>query len=221
MIKNIVVGELETNSYLFSPNGTDCCILDPGAEGAMIAQAAESAGLIPRAVIFTHGHLDHLLGAAELVSALARRGIACPLYIHELELAYTGPGCLETHTRMLTAIDPRMISLYSAEISQIPLAEHTLTDGDIISGFGLEVLHTKGHSPGSICLYHRELGILFSGDTLFHGSAGRTDLPGGNGKQLKISLAKLVTRIPDSVKVYPGHGPSTTMQQEKTINPFL
>ena len=221
VLKPFIVGELETNAYVFSPNDRDCCIIDPGEEGAELAQYAAETHLHPRAVIFTHGHLDHVLGAAELISALHRKDISCPIYIHASEAGFTGPGCLEAHTKMIYSIDPKMIARYTPQISRIPKANAYLEDGMMIPGVDLQIIHTPGHSPGSVCLYHSELGILFSGDTLFNGSAGRTDLAGGDGKSLLESLQRLAENIPDAVRVYPGHGPETDIMTEKQINPFI
>ncbi len=221
ILKPIVVGELETNAYLFSINDRDCCIIDPGGQGEIIAQAIKDLQLNAKGILFTHGHLDHLLGTSALLSSLSRSGMYCSLYIHQTEMQFTGHGCLEAHSNMLYSLDPHMITQYATEISQIPKADYSLEEGNTIADVDLEVIHTPGHSPGSVCLYHRTEGILFCGDTLFYGSVGRTDLPGGDGKELKESLDKLTRVLPEETAVYPGHGPQTSIAQEKKINPFL
>jgi len=221
VIKTIVVGDLETNSYIFSADDQTCCIIDPGGQGEIIAQTVKDLKLHPQAILFTHGHLDHLLGTAALLSSLARSELYCPLYIHPAEMEFTGPGCLEAHSSMLYSLDPHMIAQYAPDISQIPKADYPLEEGMSVGDFGLEVLHTPGHSPGSVCFYYKQGGMLFSGDTLFYGSAGRTDLPGGSSADQKQSLKELISRIPDGTTVYPGHGPQTTISQEKQTNPFL
>ncbi len=217
----IAVGELETNCYLFSADNKHCCIIDPGAEGVLIAQAVYDADLIPTSILFTHGHLDNLLGAAELTASLSRHGYSCRLYIHTSESEFTGPGCLKVHSRLLTAIDPHMLPMYSSVISMIPKAENALEDGEVIPGTGLQVIHTPGHSTGSVCLYHEEFCLCFTGDTLFQGSVGRTDLPGGDMSRLQESLGRLISLVPDEAQLYPGHGPSSVMGQEKNTNPYL
>ncbi len=221
IIKHAVVGELETNAYIVSADDTHCVLVDPGADGSTLARIVKELELIPTGIIFTHGHLDHLLGAEQFISACARKGFNPLLFIHELEAGYTGPGCLEQHSTMLVSIDPRMISQYSSEISRIPRADHTLRHGDVVAASGLEVIHTPGHSPGSICLYNREHQVLFSGDTLFYHSVGRTDLPGGNDRSLAESLGRIIALLPDNTKVYPGHGPMTSIKEERKHNPFI
>lgn len=221
IIKHAVVGELETNTYIVSTDDTHCIVIDPGAEGSTLARIVRELELIPTGIIFTHGHLDHLLGAEQFISACVRRGYTPLVYIHELEAGYTGPGCLEQHSTMLFSIDPRMVSQYSSEISRIPQADRTLVHGDLVPGTGFEVIHTPGHSPGSICLHNREHHVLFSGDTLFYHSVGRTDLPGGNDRKLAESLGRIITLLPDSTKIYPGHGPMTSIQEERKHNPFI
>ncbi len=221
ILKQIPLGELETNCYIFSADDRECCIIDPADEGAEIAQFVLQKQLVPKMILFTHGHLDHVLGAADLSAALARHGYHCMPAIHETELDHTGPGCLAVHTALLSVVDPTMMPRYSSMISRIPRAETVFSGGETIEGLGLKVMHTPGHSKGSVCLYQSELGILFSGDTLFQGSVGRTDLPGGSSRDMKLSLDTLKAAVPHNVKVYPGHGPSTDMERELKHNPYL
>ena len=192
ILKSLTIGLLETNCYILGSKKTkDAVIIDPGDEGEKILRMVESHQLNPLCVINTHGHADHIAAIAYLEKRL--KGIK--VYIHKAD------------AQMLTGLTTREISFVS--------------DGDnIIAGeLSLKVIHTPGHTPGGISLFIN--GYLFSGDSLFCGSIGRTDLPGGSIKQLMQSLREKILTLPGKTIVYPGHGPESTIEYEKNNNPFL
>ena len=190
MITRLTLGLYQTNCYLLS-NGTDAVVIDPGYEPDTILDALE--GLNLKAILLTHGHFDHVGAVKELVAETG-----CDVYIHAAE---------STMPPMVTAGQ-----LYYT---------HTYDEGDTISpipGVELSVLHTPGHTPGSVCLLYGQ--DMFSGDTLFQGSCGRVDLPGGDPRQMMESLRRLASLQAD-YRVHPGHGGSTTLAEEKRYNPYL
>lgn len=192
-VKTLTVGPLATNCYLVYEEGTkQCLVIDPGFEPETITTFLEKAQLTPEAILLTHGHFDHVGGVKQLVEATG-----VPVYLCALDTAMPHP---------LTA-GP----LYYT---------HTLEEGSVLSlaGLTLQVLHTPGHTPGSVCFVCQD--VIFSGDTLFAGSCGRTDLPGGSWRTLMESLQRLA-RLEGDFRIFPGHGESTTLLGEKQYNPYM
>jgi glyoxylase-like metal-dependent hydrolase (beta-lactamase superfamily II) len=203
-IESVIVGPLETNCYLVScPRTLACAVVDPGAEPDRIIAAVRRLGLKPALILNTHGHFDHVGANRDIKDAFD-----IPLAIHALdnpmlELA----GRLEM-SFVLEAKDSPPADFFLQDKARIPVGESQL-----------EVLHTPGHSPGSVCLLGD--GFLLSGDTLFYEGVGRTDLPGGSDRDLKSSLRSKILVLPPETRVLPGHGPRTTVGQEIVSNPFL
>jgi glyoxylase-like metal-dependent hydrolase (beta-lactamase superfamily II) len=201
------VGKLFTNCYIVACSETkEAIIIDPGFESVSEAEKVfkfiEEKALKPKFVVNTHGHPDHICG-----NGLVKGKFQTPILIHEKDAFMLG--------RL-----GRVIAKFAGFENSSPSADALLKDGDIIS-FGkinLKVMHTPGHSPGSISLVGKK--EVFTGDTLFAGSIGRTDIPRGSVLDIKESLRKLAC-LPDDFKVYPGHGPTTTIGEEKRSNPFL
>lgn len=197
IVKIFTVGMLSTNCYLASCSVTkEVLIVDPGLDLVSEAQAIvdymSEVELTPRCIINTHGHQDHIKG-----NVFFQNRFNIPVCIHSLdEHAIAGLGA-----------DSHAPNILLKEGSKIECGQETLT-----------ILHTPGHTPGSICLLGER--ILFSGDTLFAGGIGRTDFPGGSGSDMRLSLQRLI-ELPNYLMVYPGHGETTTIGEEKRINPFL
>lgn len=207
-VRVFTVGPLFTNCYVAScEKTTEAIIIDPGfdteAEMNKILEYMERNCLKLKSIVNTHGHPDHTCG-----NSLAKQNMNAPILIHELDAAMLGDA------------GKAIAQLFGFKTFS-PLADKLLRDGDILR-FGeekLEVLHTPGHSPGSISLLGENL--VFTGDTLFAGSVGRADLPGGSFHQLIRSIKERLAVLPDHYVVYPGHGPTTTIGAEKHMNPFL
>ncbi len=197
IIKKVIVGELETNCYLIADEKTlEAAIIDPGDNADAILKAIRENKINPQYIINTHWHPDHIRANKELKDILK-----IPVCIHEKDAKMFG--------------GPRAI-IYSMMGYDVKMSapDKLLKDGDKIEfgSIGLKVIHTPGHSKGGICLYDGS--VLFSGDTLFAGAVGRTDLLGGSDRELKKSIEKLFELPPDT-KVYPGHGPETDIEAEK------
>jgi hydroxyacylglutathione hydrolase len=205
-ITTLVVGPLLTNCYIMTEKQTkQTFILDPGAEPEKILSALASRPYTLVAIIATHCHFDHIGAVAKLKEK------------------FNVPFLIPKNEQIVFALAHPTSRIWVGEkIKQPPKPDGFLKEGDGIKlgRVKLEVISTGGHSPGGICLYARAVKVLFSGDTLFAGSVGRTDLPGGSQEKMKDSLKKLL-ELPDETIVCPGHGEKTTIGKERKINPFL
>jgi glyoxylase-like metal-dependent hydrolase (beta-lactamase superfamily II) len=204
-IERFQVGELWTNCYVISNEQKDAIVVDPGGPMKEVISYIERNGLRVAHVMLTHGHGDHIMGLGEI-----RTLAACGVCVQAEDA-----GCLVSASKNLSAIMGRA--------SEFKAADSLLSDGDSlqIGGMKIEVIHTPGHTRGGCCFYITEGpdALLISGDTLFARSVGRTDLPGGDEVTLIESLKKLES-LPDSLPVYPGHGPSTVLGEERKLNPY-
>jgi len=205
-IEGFTVGPFAENPYLLACADTAQAILvDPGDSADTLWQAIEVAGVTLVAIVLTHAHLDHV-GAVQVLRERAK----VPVYLHPDD------DDLLAHV----VEQGRMFGLAFEPVAP---ADRQLAHGDRIKlgNVELQVLHTPGHSPGSMCLYSAADHALIAGDTLFQRSIGRTDLPGGDAKALFRSIREHLWPLPDEVHVYPGHGPVTTIGEEKQQNPFV
>lgn len=191
-LHRLTVGPLQTNCYLVADESGACAVIDPGDEPEKILAYAREHGLRICAVLLTHGHFDHVGGVRAIAQATA-----CPVWMHEKDL---------TLRTAMTVAAPYYTDLYA--------------EGDEVAVGSLRflVMETPGHTPGSVCLLCEN--TLFTGDTLFAGSCGRTDLPGGSWEQMTASLKRLAA-IPENLWVLPGHGETSTLDSEKKYNPYL
>jgi hydroxyacylglutathione hydrolase len=200
----VVVGPLETNCYLvYCETTLECAVIDPGAEAERIIPAVVESGLKPVVILNTHGHIDHIGANRDL-----KDRFQIPLRIHSLDAP------------LLEKAQQFELSFFLGA-KESPPPDGSLQDGEtiVIGRSGLEVIHTPGHTRGSVSFHGGN--ILFSGDTLFNGGVGRTDLPGGSARDLEVSIRERLLRLPPDTVVLPGHGPWTTIGEEKESNPFL
>ena len=211
-IKRLPVGLLGTNCYLIELEKT-LVLVDPGGSAEQITRQVNRIGKPVVSILLTHGHFDHILA----IPALCRTFADIPVFIHPSEAEKVSEKGIR---EFLSHADPALLSGIREDFA-FPSHILPLTDGSVVSDAELLVLHTPGHSPGSTCLYSREEGVLFSGDTLFKGTVGRTDLPGGDMETLLASIEKQLLPLDEETAVYPGHGEDTTILQEKRSNPFL
>ncbi|MFO7772981.1 MAG: MBL fold metallo-hydrolase [Dehalococcoidia bacterium] len=206
IVKTLVVGPFGSNCYIVGSSSSEQgMIIDPGAEAGNILRTVQQEGLSPSLIVVTHAHMDHVDALHEV-----KEKTNAQFALHEAEKELLSGGSM----RMLA-------SLGLSPFKSPPAPDRLLKDGDRIDVGELhfEVLHTPGHSPGGICLLGH--GVVFSGDTLFSFGIGRTDFPGGSYEQLMNSIHEKLMALPDETIVYPGHGPSTTIGDERRGNPFL
>ncbi len=209
-VKSFTFNPFQENSYLIYDETKECAIVDPGMlteqENNHLVVAIDQLGLKPVLLLQTHLHLDHVFGMGFVAEKYGLQPIAHP--DDEFLLAQT-----VEYSRQ-----------FGVELkAQPPSLGGYLNDGDIVS-FGntkLKVIHVPGHSPGGIVFYNEEAKVMIAGDVLFQGSVGRSDLPGGSYEDLIHGIQTRLMIYPDEVKVYPGHGPATTIGNERVSNPFL
>jgi hydroxyacylglutathione hydrolase len=207
-IDRLVLGSYQTNCYILreDESAEDCLVVDTGLEAGGLIDFLDERKLNPVAVVLTHGHADHITG----VELLRGKFPDIKVFIHKLD------------AEMLTGALSNLSLMAGMKFSTDP-ADFTLEDGGVVkqAGVKLKVLHAPGHTPGGICLYSEDDGVVFSGDTLFCDGVGRTDFPGGSMTRLLNSIREKLLVLPDETVVYPGHGPATTVAQEKANNPYL
>lgn len=200
------MGPLQCNCTLLGDEEAgEAIVIDPGDEVSRIYRRITDLGLKLKQILITHAHIDHVGGAVKL-----KRLTGAPILLNENDLP------------LLKMMDQQAAWL------GVPTPEVTAPDASLVDGLqvGLEryparVLHTPGHTQGSVCLHFELLKMILAGDTLFAGSIGRTDLPGGNSRQIIESIESQLMSLPDETRVLPGHGPATTIGAERNTNPFL
>jgi len=197
------VGPYQANCSLLWAHPEQAWVFDPGADGAFILERLDARGLKAGVIVLTHAHFDHVSALHEIL-----RACPVPVYLHadDVDFAFSP----------LNAMPPYRPTARPATLVTDRRGGDELTFG----GLSAKILHTPGHTPGGCCFYFEKDKLLVAGDTLFAGSVGRTDLPGGSWEQLEASLAQLKT-LPDDTRVICGHGPMTTIGAEKRSNPYL
>lgn len=200
-IEIYVVGQVQTNCYFVVNEKTkEMVVIDPGASANALAAKAEELGYTPKAVLLTHGHFDHATGAEEFADHFGIK-----IYAHEAE-----KETLENPTVSLSGASRFRADVFVKDEEELDLA-----------GFHLRVLFTPGHTPGGCCYYFPYEDTLFCGDTLFQCSVGRTDFPGGSMSTLVRAIKEKLMVLPERTVCYPGHGEATTIDYERTYNPYL
>lgn len=197
IVKKTVLGVYQENAYiLIDEESKDALVIDPGDEGESLVKYLESLKVHLKAILLTHGHVDHV-GAVDAV----RDAFGIPVYISELDMKY---------------IDQRKMAF-----GKMRRADFFLKEGDVFTFAEkkVKIIETPGHSKGSLSFYID--GLLFSGDVLFQNSVGRTDLPGGNMEELLHSIKNKLMKLPGETRVFPGHGPETTLTMEQSFNGYL
>jgi glyoxylase-like metal-dependent hydrolase (beta-lactamase superfamily II) len=194
-----VVGMLDVNCYLVPVESSrKLYIIDPGGDTERIVEAAKKYDFNEAIILLTHAHVDHISAVGEVADALN----ASKVFVHKGDInLYKSPN---NHL-----------------MPYIPAAKNLPEVTSEISGDDFEVIETPGHSQGGVCFYFKQIPAVFVGDTIFSNSIGRTDLPGGNHAQLVRSIKEKLMTLPEDLKLYPGHGPATTVGSEKKSNPYL
>jgi glyoxylase-like metal-dependent hydrolase (beta-lactamase superfamily II) len=206
ILEMLTVGPFQENCYIIGDEDSGAgTVVDPGDEAARIALAVEQTDLEVGSIIVTHAHIDHV-GA---VAALADE-YACPVLMH----AESEPVLKQLPTQAM---------MMGLKFGKVPPVDRHISDGEVleVGKLKLRSLYTPGHAPGHLAFYIEDEGVVLSGDALFAGSVGRVDLPGGSMEVLMRSIEERLLTLPDETWVYPGHGPQTSIGNERTSNPFL
>ncbi len=200
-IKVVICGDYQTNCYLIEKEGK-LLVVDPGEDAPKIIKAIEEIGIIPSAILLTHGHFDHISSVDKLVEKFS----ISEVYIHPEDKHYF---VLPEHNLSAYSYNPVIL-----KTKPISILDNTLN----IDGIEIEVIETPGHTQGGVCYLIDD--CLFSGDTIFFETIGRTDMPNGKHSLLLKSLQRLLNKLDSSISIFPGHGEETSVEHEKKYNPF-
>lgn len=203
-LKIMTVGPLEENCYIvYDEKKHDAFIVDPGDEAERIAGFIDAEGLIPQFIINTHGHWDHVGAVAAL-----KEKYGVPFYLHSADEEW---------------LKEPLCHLFGESNIQGLTVDRALVDGEVLTFAGqtICVLHTPGHTKGGCTFWMKEMDVAFTGDTLFKGTVGRTDFPGGSYEEILDSVQHKLSVLPDSCTVFPGHGPKSDMAWERAHNPYM
>jgi hydroxyacylglutathione hydrolase len=206
ILEMLTVGPFQENCYIVGDeeSGTGA-LVDPGDEAARIALAVEQTELEIQSIIVTHAHIDHVGAVGALVDEYA-----CPVLMH-------------TEAEPMLSHLPTQAMMMGLKFGKVPTVDRNIGDGEVleVGALRLSSLYTPGHAPGHLSFYVADEGFVLSGDAIFAGSIGRVDLPGGDMGLLMRSINEKLMTLPDETRVYPGHGPQTTVGNERVSNPFL
>ncbi len=206
-VRTYPLGPVQANCYLISNSENECLVIDPGGEGEKLVKQLRALNLKPLAILLTHAHFDHIGG----VDAV-REAFKIPVYLHKKESSWLQDPKKNGSTKYAEIPD-----IIVAPADQL-ISEEKIVE---IGNFTFKMLHTPGHSPGSITFLFNDDGFAIVGDTLFEGSIGRTDLEGGDSKQLLSSIHEKLLTLDEEIIIYPGHGNPTRVDIEMEQNPFL
>lgn len=204
-IETFTAPGFEENTYLVRGEDNAAVVIDPGAAIPELLERIEQEQLTIFAVLLTHAHIDHIEGVGKVV-----RYSNAPVYLHAAD-------------RRMYEAAPIQAMQFGMQVDALPSIDHELRDGTRLDLIGLhfDVRHVPGHSPGHVLFHLEQQGVAFTGDVVFQGSIGRTDLPGGNYTELMQSIRQQVLTLPVATELFTGHGPPTTVARERDTNPFL
>lgn len=206
ILQGLTVGPFQENCYIVGDEASgEGALIDPGDEATRIALAVEQTEVEIGSIILTHSHIDHVGAVADLADEYA-----CPVLLHaEAE-------------QMLQNVQQQAVMM-GVKFGRVPEVDRYIGTEETlqVGGVRLRSLYTPGHAPGHLAFYIEEEGVVISGDAVFAGSIGRTDLPGGSMEVLMASIRDQILTLPDETRLYPGHGPETTVGNERATNPFL
>lgn len=222
MVERIIVGPLYTNAYIVSTGKKECIVIDPGDEAEKLCTRLESLNLVPQAILCTHGHLDHTSAAVEIQRHYQHeRDHHIPIGIHAEDAEFFGDDAERRHQDCFLPLGDNATRVFEQLRPGIARADFEIAVGEPLLDSDLVAFATPGHTPGSVSFYSETRGIVWSGDTLLFKSVGRTDLNGGSGDELLRSISSVLYSLPAETRLFPGHGPFSSIEREKLNNPLL
>ncbi len=220
MIERVIVGPFHTNTYIVTIAKKECILIDPGAEAQNIISRLDVLNVTPRLIVLTHGHLDHLSASAEIIARYQQDEATIPVLLHPDDRYLLDTGESSPAREIFEPFGDDGVNAFRSMIEGVPTIETSLQDGAPVGETDFRVLHTPGHTPGSVCFYSETREIVFSGDTLFFKAAGRTDFDRSNSAALEKSIRSVLFELPPQTRLFPGHGPYSTIERELANNRF-
>lgn len=220
LIHRVIVGTMFTNAYIVSIGKKECAVIDPGADTEQIVRRMDAMNLIPQLILFTHGHIDHTSSARDIIGYYSDRTEEIRVGIHEEDALFLGESGVERNRDIFSHFGPRGLDAFDSFTHAIPDPDFFFSDGETIPDTDLVVMHTGGHSAGSSCFYSESRQAVFSGDVLFFNTIGRGDFPSGNPEGVRDAVSRQLFSLPGETRVFPGHGPLTSIEREMKNNPL-
>jgi glyoxylase-like metal-dependent hydrolase (beta-lactamase superfamily II) len=220
LIHRVIVGSMHTNSYIVSTGKKNCMLIDPGADATHLIQRLEQMNLVPQTIVFTHGHIDHTSSATSIRDHFKERVDTIQIGIHENDASYLGTTGVEKNREVFSHFGEPGREAFASYPHETPEPDFFISEGEMIPESDLVVFHIGGHTPGSCCFYSEGREALFTGDLLFFNGIGRTDYPEGNDETVREGIQNRLFDLPPETRVFPGHGPLTTVEREQKNNPL-
>lgn len=221
LIDRVIVGAMFTNAYIVSTGKKECILIDPGAETETLIARLEAMNLLPQAIVFTHGHIDHTSAARGIVDYYAGRGHHVPVGIHKGDAPFIGEHASARNHELFAPLGDAALRALETFDTRIPEPEFFYAEGEALLETDFIVMHTPGHSAGSVCLYSEQRQAVFSGDTLFFNTIGRSDFPEASREDIESAVTARLFELPPETRVFPGHGPLTSIEREIMNNPMV
>lgn len=218
MIERIVTGPLHNNAYIVSTGKKECILIDPGPDPEIVLARLELLNMTPRAILFTHGHLDHISASRAIQEAYADRKIEMQVGVHAMDMKYFSDNAREVHAASFAPYGPRATDAFESMYTAPPQVDFTYAVSESVLDLDLVVIHTPGHTAGSVSFFSEERSAVFTGDTLVFTAIGKTDLEDSDESDLLESIKTKLFVLPPETRIFPGHGPVSSIERELQNN---